>query len=51
MVFDAARFGAAWLDIGAEQGFEGFGLFRTGLGFENEAVGFAHEVDLWWGRT
>ncbi|MNR49238.1 hypothetical protein D3C85_1685880 [compost metagenome] len=42
VIFDAAGLGTAWLDVGAEQRFEGFGFFRTGLGVQDETVQFAH---------
>jgi len=42
VIFDAARLGAAWLDIGAEQRFESRGFFRAGFGVQDKTQAFTH---------
>ena len=46
VVLDATGFGATWFDISTEQRFEGRGFFRAGLGLQDEAMQFAHQVFL-----
>jgi len=38
VIFDAAGFGAAGLDVSTEQLLEGFGLLGSGMGVEDEGM-------------
>jgi len=48
VVFDAARFGTAVLDIGEEQRFECLGFVWLRMGVQDKSVGFWHDVAPYW---